>query len=112
MELPSLILNRISELKEYSQTHITISVSGFLSQQTNKKKHWTGLVKHLQGHSTDIDTNAFSLTWQAGDTDALYKSIAKAVSGLALKGVMAYGGGPIGKIGLLMLARDGFEDVK
>jgi len=31
MELPTLILNRISELKDYEQTHVTISVSGFLS---------------------------------------------------------------------------------
>lgn len=62
-EMPSLILNRISTLKEYESTHVTISVSGFLSGDTDKKQHWQGLVQHLQGHSTDIDANAFSLTW-------------------------------------------------
>jgi hypothetical protein len=111
-ELPTLVLNRISELKEYESTHVTISVSGFLSGDTDKKEHWVGLVKHLQGHSTDIDANAFSLTWEAGNRDVLLKSIGKAVSGLAVKGAVSFSGGPIGKVGLMMLAKEGFDDVK
>ena len=34
------------------------------------------------------------------------------MSGLAVKGAVSYAGGPIGKVGMLMLAKDGFEDVK
>lgn len=40
------------------------------------------------------------------------KTIAKAVSGLAFKGAISYAGGPVGKVGLLLLAKDGVEEVR
>ena len=39
------------------------------------------------------------------------KTIAKAVSKLALKGAISYGGGPVGKVGLLLLAGEGLDQV-
>ena len=62
------------------------SVSGFFSEDVDKKGHWTGLTKHLEyGQQEVLDSNAavFSLTWESKTNKELYAAIIKTGSTVA-----------------------------
>ena len=51
-------------------SHVTIVISGFLSQDKDKKSQWDGVTKHLNGHSStskifDTNTAVYGLTWES-----------------------------------------------
>ena len=107
-----MFLNQISDKKIYEQTHVTISISGFLSQETDKERHWQGLVKHLQNHKRGFDANVYSLTWESSTSSALLKTIGKSVGSIAFNGAVTYASGPIGRLGMAMLGAQSVQEMR
>lgn len=104
---PSLMLDMISDQTSSNASHITIAISGFLSQETNKTTHWRGLVKHFKGHSQtgvfDTNTTVYGLTWEAYTKTDLYKEVAKTITAAAFNGFLTLAAGPVEGVGLAIL---------
>ena len=103
-----MVLDLISEMSTSQSSHVTLTISGFLSQNTNKKEHWHGVTKYFRGHSQsqvfDQNTAVYSLTWESYTQDDLYKTIAKSVMAAALTGVVGALSGPQSSVGIAILA--------
>mmetsp|Transcript_5157 Transcript_5157/g.7929 ORF Transcript_5157/g.7929 Transcript_5157/m.7929 type:complete len:141 (+) Transcript_5157:867-1289(+) len=67
--LPVLKLDKVFAPTGSQASHIVISISGFMSQEDNKKEKWETLKTHLTfGEDKALESTAavFSLTWEAG----------------------------------------------
>lgn len=90
--------------------HVYITISGFFSENTDKKEHWKGVAKHFEfGQKEIFDSNAsiFSLTWESKTNNDLYKAIVGAASTVAIQGMMQYASGPLSKLGVAALLSEG-----
>lgn len=116
MKLPKMVLELISEPKSKEASHITLTISGFLSEETDKMEHWTGVSKYYKGHSQvdvlDASTAIYSLTWEAESNSKFYKQVAKSVTSIAINSAMTISGGPQGKLGMLVLGASSAMEIE
>ena len=113
-KLPKMVLEQIHGKPDCESSHVNISISGFLSEQCNKEKKWKSIKKHFQCGQPDIlghSTAAFALTWESKTNGDLYKIIGETLAQMAVNGAIQYATGPIGRVGMLVLASNGLANV-
>jgi hypothetical protein len=49
--VPNIKLDLISKISTKKSSHVTVVISGFMSEDVDMKNHWKGIVMHLQGTS-------------------------------------------------------------
>ena len=76
-----------------------------MSEVTDKASHWSGVVKHFEGHSSiaAFDPTIYSLTWEAYTSSDLYKQIAKSLATATVQGALQMASGPVSNIGLVVI---------
>ena len=84
--LPKIDLERLSASSK-GQNHVTISISGWLSEETNKIDHWQDLTNYL-----GEDEAAFSVTWESSTSRKLKIAIAKALSNISMSALLSCAG--------------------
>jgi hypothetical protein len=79
-----MILERVSQ-KSKGANHVTISISGWLSEHTDKIDHWEDLKSYL-----GEDEAVYSLTWESNTVENLKSEIKKCVGKIVLGSALSY----------------------
>ena len=113
--LPKLDLELIHGSKNTQASHVTICISGFMSQEDNQRPKWMGAVDHFsqfQGDDSVFEPAIFALKWEAQTEKQLVGEVSASIGKTALKGLLTYATGGLTRVAMAIIAAESLIEDK